>query len=67
MALTPETRFACCPDAVDAPVVQGMVVGQITYVLDGRVIRTDPVYAAQSVLKITVKWCMLHLLEHFLP
>ncbi len=55
------------PDAVDAPVVQGMVVGQITYVLDGRVIRTDPVYAAQSVPKITVKWCMLHLLEHFLP
>ena len=55
------------PDTINAPVRRDAAVGQIEYVLDGTVIRTYPVYAAEDVPAITWKWCAGHILELFLP
>ena len=55
------------PDSLDAPVWKGTVLGKLIYLIDGSVIRSDPVYAAENVPAITWKWCAGRVLEHFLP
>lgn len=55
------------PDTINAPVRRDAAVGRIEYVLDGAVLRIDPVYASEDVPAITWKWCAGHILELFLP
>ncbi len=55
------------PDTIKAPVRRDAAVGRIEYVLDGTVIRTYPVYAAEDVPEITWNWCAGHILGLFLP
>lgn len=45
------------PDALQAPVNAGTVVGKVSYLLDGEVLKTYPVYADDSVKKIDFIWC----------
>ncbi|UWP59714.1 D-alanyl-D-alanine carboxypeptidase family protein [Ruminococcus gauvreauii] len=45
------------PDALQAPVKAGTVVGKVSYLLDGEVLKTYPVYADDSVKKIDFIWC----------
>ncbi len=55
------------PDTIKAPVRRGTAVGRIEYLLDGTVLRTDFVYAAEDVPAVTWSWCARHLLKLFLP
>ncbi|MCH1983610.1 D-alanyl-D-alanine carboxypeptidase [Ruminococcus sp. OA3] len=45
------------PDALRAPVKAGTTVGKVSYLLDGEVLKTYPVYADESVKKIDFIWC----------
>lgn len=54
------------PDAVQAPLRKGTEVGRISYLVDGVVIRTYPVYAAETIEKLTPGWCMKKILKAFL-
>jgi D-alanyl-D-alanine carboxypeptidase (penicillin-binding protein 5/6) len=49
---------AVLPDKIKAPVHQGEVVGSVTYSLDDMEIRSYPVYANDTVEKISLDWCI---------
>ena len=52
------TMHCRIPDSLTAPVTKGQVVGQVDYMLEGSVIRSDPVYVETSVNKISFGWCI---------
>ena len=53
--LTVETNVK---KTLSAPVKRGEPVGTISYYLEGTLLQTCPVVAAESVEKITMRWCM---------
>ena len=53
-------------EVLDAPVKKGESIGCISYYLDGTLLDTCPVTAAESVEKITVWWCMKRVLQSYI-
>ncbi len=45
-------------ERLEAPVLAGTVVGDVRYLVDGRVYRTERITAAQTVEKIDLPWCV---------
>ena len=60
------TMHCRIPDSLTAPVTKGQVVGQVDYMLEGSVIRSDPVYVETSVNKISFGWCIQKTANMFL-
>lgn len=46
------------PELVEAPVKKGEKIGSVMYSIDGIVLAEYPVYAAETIEKITYRWCM---------
>lgn len=46
------------PELIEAPVKKGEKIGSIMYSIDGIVLAEYPVYAAETIEKITYRWCM---------
>ncbi|WP_461880554.1 D-alanyl-D-alanine carboxypeptidase family protein [Fusicatenibacter sp.] len=46
------------PELVEAPVKKGEKIGSVMYAIDGIVLAEYPVYAAETIEKITYRWCM---------
>lgn len=53
-------------EVLDAPVKKGESIGSVSYYLDGTLLDTCPVTAAESVEKITVRWCMKRVLQSYI-
>ncbi len=53
------------PHRLSAPVKERQQIGAIHYVLEGKILRTDPVYADRTVPKIDWKYCAEQLWERF--
>lgn len=54
------------PDTLEAPVKEGAVIGSISYTLNGTIIQSFPVYAADSVDKISYWWCLINIFKIYL-
>ncbi len=54
------------PGELQAPVYEGDLVGQIVYCLDGVSVCTEPVYAAETVERIGLPWCLRQTVGFFL-
>ena len=46
------------PESFDAPIQENTEVGEIRYILDGQIIRRDPIKVRNSVKKISMFWCL---------
>lgn len=62
---TPEIRYEY-PKEKKAPVEAGMAVGTVSYYIDEALIACYPIYAAESVGRIDLRWCLEGCLEQFL-
>ncbi|MFV0351648.1 MAG: D-alanyl-D-alanine carboxypeptidase family protein [Oscillospiraceae bacterium] len=49
------------PDAVDAPVKEGQVIGSVTFLVDGKEIGTAPLAATQSVSRNYILFIIYHI------
>lgn len=52
--------------SLEAPVKSGTVVGNIYYVVDDTIYKTDTIVTAQNVEKIDFRWCFRQVWERFL-
>ncbi|MGN0482867.1 MAG: D-alanyl-D-alanine carboxypeptidase family protein [Lachnospiraceae bacterium] len=52
---------------LSAPVKKGKSVGTISYIVDGRVYRTEQIQIAKSVEKVDFIWCFRQVQKRFLP
>ncbi len=48
-----------------APVKQGMVVGNVRYLVDGTAYKTEQIVTVESVEKIDFNWCVEQILQRF--
>ncbi len=53
-------------ESLSAPVQAGTQIGQISYMLDGICLGTDPVVVTQNISEVSLQWCGRTLLYHFL-
>lgn len=54
------------PQELSAPVMKGQQVGRVVYSLDGISVREEPIYAAETVERISLSWCLNTTVELFL-
>ena len=54
------------PDHLKAPVEAGIVVGSITYSLDGKPVKVYPIYTVDPVDERTLEWSIRQILDNFL-
>ncbi len=52
-------------DALTAPVVCGMPVGRVDYIVDDQIYRTECIVTAENLEEIDQEWCMRQVLERF--
>ncbi|MDE5588091.1 MAG: D-alanyl-D-alanine carboxypeptidase, partial [Acetatifactor sp.] len=50
-----------------APVESGTQVGEIRYMVDGTVYKSERIITVDSVPEINFEWCLRQVLERFLP
>ncbi|MGN0159291.1 MAG: D-alanyl-D-alanine carboxypeptidase family protein [Brotaphodocola sp.] len=55
------------PDSIEAPVESGELVGAVRYLLDGRLIRLDPLYTKEDMKKADIPYRIRHFLETWMP
>ncbi len=55
------------PESLEAPVKKGEMIGNIRYVLDGRTVRSYPLYAGNSVGKRDFYYCAGQIWKRFWP
>ena len=53
-------------DILQAPVAEGTQVGQINYILDGKVYLTETIVTDGNVDKIEMRWCVEQVFQRFL-
>ena len=53
------------PKNLSAPVEEGQKIGAVHYVLDGEILRSDPLYADRTVPKIDWKYCFKKVWDRF--
>lgn len=61
----PDIRYEY-PKQLKAPVIKGTAVGSASYTVNGALIKSYPVYAADSVERIDLAWCLNRILKQFL-
>lgn len=54
------------PDNLEAPVEEGELIGHIRYFLDGKMIRSDPLYADRSIARRDFIYCVRQVWEKFI-
>ena len=54
------------PKELTAPVREGEAVGSVSYYLEGRLVKSYPVYAAEEAQRISFGWCLKKTLEKYL-
>ena len=52
-------------DTLTAPVVCGMSVGRVDYIVDDQIYRTECIVTAENLEEIDQEWCMRQVLERF--
>lgn len=62
---TPHIRYEY-PKQLNAPVTEGMAVGSASYYVNGALIKSFPVYAADSAESIDLGWCLNRILKQLL-
>jgi D-alanyl-D-alanine carboxypeptidase (penicillin-binding protein 5/6) len=55
------------PDTLTAPVRAGEIVGKTTYFLNGEELKTDRYYAVENIGKRDYPYCLVQILQKFLP
>lgn len=54
------------PEQLEAPVKKGMTIGTVIYRLEGKVIKTYPVFADTKVERIDLSWCVRKVVSEFM-
>ncbi len=54
------------PDALEAPVAAGTVVGRVEYLLEDTVLKTVPVVTGANVEKIDLIWCLQQIWKRYI-
>ena len=52
-------------DTLTAPVVCGMPVGRVDYIVGNQIYRTECIVTAENLEEIDQEWCMRQVLERF--
>ncbi len=60
-----ELRYSL-PHSLEAPLEKGTQVGEVSYLLEGRVLQTIPVVTKSRVEKRDFEWCVQQVIERFL-
>lgn len=60
----PDIRYEY-PRQLKAPVTEGTSVGSVSYYVGGSLVKSYPIYAAESVERIDFAWCLERVLRRF--